>query len=79
MVKPKRTLADDFAPRQPAEPASIRDTLTPADAADPLRHLTVQVPESMRHRIKLAAVEQKQSVRDLVTQALQNHLESLGR
>ena len=79
MVKPKRTLADDFAPRQPAETASIRDTLTPSDAADPLRHLTVQIPDSLRHRIKLAAVEQKQSVRDLVTQALLNPLDSLGR
>lgn len=78
MVKPKRTLADDFAPRQPAAPASIRDTLTQSDSADPLRHLTVQVPDSLRHRVKVAAVEQKQSVRDLVTQALQNHLESLG-
>lgn len=79
MVKPKRTLADDFAPRQPAETASMRDTLAPSDAADPLRHLTVQVPDSLRHRIKMAAVEQKQSVRDLVTQALQNHLESLDK
>ena len=79
MVKPKRTLAADFAPRQTAEPASIRDTLTPPDPSDPLRHLTVQVPESLRHRIKMAAVEEKQSVRDLVTQALQSHLDSLGK
>lgn len=79
MVKPKRTLAADFAPRQAAEAASIRDTLVPADSADPLRHLTVQVPDSLRHRIKLAAVEEKQSVRDLVTQALQNHLDAIGK
>lgn len=78
MVKSKRTLAEDFAPRQPVEPSSIRDTLALSDPADPLRHLTVQVPESMRHRIKMAAVAEKQSVRDLVTQALQNYLDRLG-
>lgn len=79
MVKPKRTLAEDFAPRQPAESVSIRDTLAPADPADPLRHLTVQIPESLRHRLKMAALQEKQSVRDLVTQALSNHLENLRK
>lgn len=77
MVKPKRDLAADFVPRQGA--ASIRDTLVAVDEADPLRHLTVQLPESLRHRIKMAAVEEKQSVRDLVTQALRQHLDSIGK
>lgn len=78
MVKPKRTLAEDFAPRQ-SETASMREALAAPDSSDPLRHLTVQIPESLRHRVKRAAVDEKQSVRDLVTEALQKHLESLNR
>lgn len=79
MVKPKRSLADDFAPRESSTPSSIKETLAPNDPADPLRHLTVQIPESLRHRVKAAALEEKQSVRDLVTLALQRHLDELGR
>lgn len=83
MVKPKKSpgLSSEFAPRASASSRegsdSMKDTLGTRADSDPLRHLTIQVPESLRTELREVALRERTSVRQIVTEAVETHLKSL--
>lgn len=74
MKKPDPARA--MAPRRPSrpQPSSMAQTFTP-DADQQVVHLTVQVPEQTRRRLKAAAATGGTSVRAIVTAAIERELE----
>lgn len=81
MVKQKR-LARSFAPRNDGpggdQEPSMRQTLDQRGGDEPLRHLTIQVPASLRTRLRKAAAGEDTSVRQIVTGAAEQALHELG-
>lgn len=76
-MKKKTPLAESMAPRQRGDSVPSMKTAFPQTAeSDPLRHLTIQVPESLRMRIKMEAARRGVSVRDLATAALVAELDN---
>lgn len=76
MVKQKNTRQSDLAPRSSSKAAtSMRSTMSRhARADDPMVHLTIQVPASMRDRIRDAAKDDNLSVRIWLTALLERKL-----
>ncbi len=68
-MKPKKDLAQSMAPRT-AEIPSMKDAMPTVDAQDPLKHLTIQIPASLRNELKIWAVQHGMTVREVVEQAI---------
>lgn len=71
MMKPKKDLAHSMAPRQ-SEAPSMKEAMPSADVQDPLRHLTIQIPTSLRNELKIWAVQRGMTVREVVEHAIRN-------
>lgn len=57
-----------MAPRQ--TPPSMKEAMPSHHAHDPLKHLTIQIPESLRNELKIWAVQRGITVREVVEQAI---------
>lgn len=68
-MKPKKDLAQSMAPRKPEMP-SMKEAMPAVDAQDPLKHLTIQIPASLRNELKIWAVQRGMTVREVVEQAI---------
>ncbi|WP_394274865.1 hypothetical protein [Luteococcus sp.] len=53
----------------------MKDALPQHEESDPLRHLTIQVPESLRRELKTRASQQGTTVRQIVVTAIQQELD----
>lgn len=69
MIKPKKDLAQSMAPRKTEVP-SMKEAMPGADVQDPLKHLTIQIPASLRNELKVWAVQHGVTVREVVEQAI---------
>ena len=72
---------DDFGRRTRAGAVSMKQTMNRTGdihADDPMVHLTIQVPESLRDQIKDAAKLERISTRLWVTDAIQRKMDDLG-
>ncbi len=74
-MKPKKTTATNMAPRTRDAEATMKDALPQHEESDPLRHLTIQVPESLRRELKTRASQQGTTVRQIVVTAIQQELD----
>lgn len=72
-MKKKVNTARNMAPRRQTE-ASTMKTAFPAPEGEPLVHLTVQVPESLRRQLKQAAAAADTSIREIVLQGITTEL-----
>ena len=68
-MKPKKDLAQSMAPRKPEAP-SMKEAMPAVDMQDPLKHLTIQIPASLRNELKVWAVQRGVTVREAVEQAI---------
>nr|WP_087038202.1 hypothetical protein [Thermococcus litoralis] len=68
MMKPKKDLAQSMAPRKPETP-SMKEAMPGVDMQDPLKHLTIQIPASLRNELKIWAVQRGMTVREVMEQA----------
>lgn len=71
MMKPKKDLAQSMAPRKTDVP-SMKEAMPGADVQDPLKHLTIQIPASLRNELKVWAVQRGVTVREVVEQAIRD-------
>ena len=72
---------DDFGRRTRSSSVSMKQTMNRTGdihADDPMVHLTIQVPESLRDQIKDAAKYERISTRLWVTDAIQRKMGDLG-
>jgi len=72
---------DDFGRRTRSSAPSMKQTMHRTGdihADDPMVHLTIQVPESMRDQIKDAAKLERISTRLWVTDAIRRKMDELG-
>lgn len=67
-MKSKKNLTQSMAPRQAAP--SMKEAMPTIDAQDPLKHLTIQIPESLRNELKIWAVQRGLTVREVVERAI---------
>lgn len=78
-MKPKKTdTAAQMAPRPTAarKPATMSTAFPGAGGEGDLVHLTLQVPDDLRRRLKAAAAAEGTSVRAIVTAAIERELDS---
>ena len=76
-----RNPMDDFGRRTRSRAPSMKQTMNRTGdihADDPMVHLTIQVPESLRDQIKDAAKLERISTRLWVTDAIQRKMDDLG-
>lgn len=71
MMKPKKDLAQSMAPRKTEAP-SMKEAMPEVDVQDPLKHLTIQIPASLRNELKIWAVQRGMTVREVVEQAIRD-------
>jgi predicted HicB family RNase H-like nuclease len=64
----RATALDELAAERP-EPKPV-----PAAAADPMVHLTIRVPESLRARARAKAATERRSVQDVITELLTGYV-----
>lgn len=74
MMKPKKDLAQSMAPRK-AEVPSMKEAMPGVDVQDPLKHLTIQIPASLRNELKVWAVQRGVTVREVVEQAIKRAIQ----
>lgn len=74
-MKPKKNAANNMAPRTRKTEATMKEALPQHEESDPLRHLTIQVPESLRRELKTHASQQGTTVREIVVTAIQQELD----
>ena len=48
----------------------MKEAMPGVDAQDPLKHLTIQIPASLRNELKVWAVQRGVTVREVVEQAI---------
>ncbi|MFJ3032758.1 hypothetical protein ACIP5Z_12090 [Rothia terrae] len=60
-----------MAPRKPEAP-SMKEAMPGADMQAPLKHLTIQIPTSLRNELKIWAVQCGVTVREVVEQAIRD-------
>lgn len=78
-MKAKTTdTAAQMAPRPASKrkPASMSSAFTAAKGEGELVHLTLQVPDDLRRRLKATAAAEGTSVRAIVTEAIERELDS---
>jgi len=76
-----RSAIEDFGRRTRSSAPSMKQTMNRTGdihADDPMVHLTIQVPESLRDQIKDAAKFERISTRLWVTDAIQRKMDTLG-
>lgn len=73
-MKPKKAAANNMAPRTRETAVPMKEALPQHEESDPLRHLTIQVPESLRRELKTRASQQGTTVREIVVTAIQQEL-----
>lgn len=81
MSAQKRDPMEDFGRRTRSGAVSMKRTMNRTGdihADDPMVHLTIQVPESLRDQIKDAAKLERISTRLWVTDAIQRKMDGLG-
>jgi hypothetical protein len=61
-----------------ASPAPLAEVAPPSPAAEARVRFTVDLPEPLHHRLKLAALEQRTHMTGLARQALEEWLDSRG-
>lgn len=74
-MKSKKTTVTNMGPRARDSEATMKDALPQHKDPDPLRHLTIQVPESLRRELKIQASQQGTTVRQIVVTAIQQELD----
>ena len=52
------------------EAPSMKEAMPGVDVQDPLKHLTIQIPASLRNELKIWAVQRGMTVREVVEQAI---------
>ena len=78
-MKPKTTdTAAQMAPRSTSKrkPASMSSAFATSAGEGELVHLTLQVPDDLRRRLKATAAAEGTSVRAIVTEAIERELDS---
>lgn len=50
----------------------MKEAMPGADMQDPLKHLTIQIPASLRNELKIWAVQRGMTVREVVEQAIRD-------
>lgn len=73
MIKTKRTQPSTHEVQ--ANETSMRQAFPDQSGNDPLRHLTLQVPESVRRELKTVASQQGTTVREIVQTAIRKELD----
>lgn len=73
MVKEKKTLEADFAPRTKKETPSMREAFPDPE---PMVHLTIQVPASLRDQIRAAAKAEGLNTRIWITSLVKKKLKT---
>lgn len=64
----------NLAPRSRELKPSMEDALPTPSAEDPLKHLTIQVPASLRRDLKIWATSQGLSIREVVEAAIRDKI-----
>lgn len=64
----------NLAPRTREEKPSMERAMPAPDQADPLKHLTVQIPESLRRDLKAWAAAQGMSLREVIDSAIREKI-----
>lgn len=64
----------NLAPRLREQAPSMEKALPPRDVEDPLKHLTIQIPDSLRRDLKVWAANQGMSVRQVVETAIRDKI-----
>lgn len=64
----------NLAPRVREEKPAMERAMPAPDQTDPLKHLTVQVPESLRRDLKAWAAAQGMSIREVIDSAIREKI-----
>lgn len=64
----------NLAPRAREEKPSMERAMPTPDQSDPLKHLTVQIPESLRRELKAWAAAQGMSIREVIDAAIREKI-----
>lgn len=64
----------NLAPREREAKPAMEKAMPAPTADDPLRHLTVQVPESLRRELKAWAAAQGLSIREVIDAAIREKI-----
>lgn len=64
----------NLAPRDRDAKPSMEKAMPAATETDPLRHLTVQVPDSLRRDLKAWAAAQGMSIREVIDSAIREKI-----